>query len=393
MRNRWKSALWFATVLPAVFAITSPAFAATDTLKVYLLTGQSNMVGHAYTHLEAGNQYKIPTLEFLLDSPDYVDRLPEETYTFKNSLDESWMSPRDDVWGVHYLSRDLKLQQVEPTPSNNQGAWSTSIMPLSPGFGGSGSMSSFGPELGMGIHLGDAMQSPVFLFKSCTGGTTLAEDWRSPLAVINRGGSAGVHFTNTINQFRLFLNDLDADLADDGLLEDYGNATGYEVAGFVWFQGWNEKFNDGAGEYAQNIVDLVRNVRRSDRRIPDDLGVIIPESSDQDAALNAGRVQAVEILNAEIPGSAVFFENNGMIGDVWRNSDDRSRNNFTDAYGYHFHSRAENYLQIGWRTGQAVIESGFTGTEVVPEPSTFVLAALAAVMGLGAWRRRCRGRR
>ena len=362
MRVQPKLVLW---IISAALTSLMPASVATadiNTLKIYLLAGQSNMVGHGYSHLEGGNFYNIPSLEFLIDTPAYLDVLPAETYTFKDSLNASWLNQRDDVWGVHYRSRDRLLLQVEPTPTTNKEAWSASIMPLSPGFGGNDLLSTFGPELGMGTYLGNAMQSPVFLFKSDTGGTTLAEDWRPPSAVAARGGSVGLHYTNTINQFKSFLDDLDAELAANGVLDDYNNATGYEVAGFVWFQGWNEKFNNGAGEYAQNIVDLVHDVRASDARIPNDLGVVIPESSDQDAALNAGRAAAVQTLNAEIADSAVFFENNNMIGQ-------NRGYGFSGNWGYHFNAKAENYLEIGWRTGQAIVELGFTGSETVGEPS------------------------
>ena len=342
-----------------------------DSLKIYLLAGQSNMVGHGYTHYEGGNYYNIPSLEFLLDTPGYLAQLPAATYTFKGSLAPGWMGQRTDAWGVHYKSADGTMQQVEPTPSTQSGAWSTSIMPLSPGFGGNNALSTFGPELSMGIRLAQNLASPVFLFKSATGGTTLAEDWRPPSAAAARGGTVGVHYTNTIARFTSFLNGLDDDLARDGRLVRYNNAPGYEVAGFVWFQGWNEKFNNGEGEYALNIVDLVHNVRASDPRIPDDLGVIIPESSDQHEGLNAKRISAVATLNAEHPGSAVFFENNDMIGNNWGYG-------FSSDWGYHFNAKAENYLEIGWRTAGTAMACGFTGSEPVPEPAAIALLALAA---------------
>ena len=351
-----------------------------ESLKIYLLAGQSNMVGHGYSHYEGGNHYNIPSLEFLVNTPAYLAKLPASTYTFKGSLSADWLGQRTDAWGVHYKSSNRALQQVEPTPTTQSGAWSTSIMPLSPGFGGNNALSTFGPELAMGIRLARNLASPVFLFKSATGGTTLAEDWRPPNAVAARGGTVGVHYANTIDLFRSFLDGLDDDLARDGRLVRYNNAPGYEVAAFVWFQGWNEKFNNGEGEYAQNIVDLVHDVRASDPRMPDDLGVIIPESSDQHEGLNAKRISAVATLNAEHPGSAVFFENNDMIGNNWGYG-------FSGSWGYHFNAKAENYLEIGWRTAGAAIEYGFTGSELIPEPATLALLALGG-LGIAGRRRR-----
>jgi len=349
-------------------------FGSTTTLKVYLLTGQSNMVGHGYVDYAAGNNYNIPTLEFLLDSTPaattYRANMPNSTFTFASSLDASWMAPRNDVWATHYYSR---RNDVKMSPG-----------PLAPGFGGGAN--AFGPELGMGQRLGDALQSPVFLFKSCDGGTDLAYDWRPPSAVVARGGSVGANYTNAISQFTSFLNGLDADLADNGKLDGYNNAPGYEVAGLVWFQGWNTtNGNQGnyttsqkMAEYTQNLVDLVHDVRACDGRIPDDLGVIVAESSDQNEALNDSRSAAVAALNAEKPGTAVFIETNNMKGSNW--GDNNSGEAFSTQWSYHFNAKAENYLEIGWRMGQAAVDNDFIGSEaVVPEPTTLGLLALGGV--------------
>ncbi len=379
-----------AVLLAGVFSFSTALADPPNTLKVYLLAGQSNMQGQALTYYNDGAYSNVPSLQFLTlttqAAADYRASLPDESFTFKPYLDASWMSPRDDVWAIHLDSGTGSTQQVEPTIS--PAGWYTGAGPLSPGFGASNSASTFGPELGMGINLGGAMQTPVFLFKSDKGGTNLAYDWRPPSAVAARGGAVGVNYTNTVNQFKAFLNGLDNDLAGDGKLNAYNNATGYEVCGFVWVQGWNEMFNDGfKAEYAQNIVDLVHDIRTSDPRIPNDLGAIIAESSDQQEDLNASRAAAVAALNAEIPGSAFFYETNDMIGVNW--GDNAYGFPFSDSWGYHFHGRAENFLEIGWKAGQAAIDLGFTGTDPAPEPATIALLGLGA-LGLLRKRRRAR---
>ncbi|NQU23277.1 MAG: PEP-CTERM sorting domain-containing protein [Candidatus Nealsonbacteria bacterium] len=369
--------------------------AATDTLKIYLLVGQSNMEGQAYTYdSDNTNEWNVPTMEFLLSgTPAATNYLANMPFDFKNSLDANWLQPRDDVWGVHYNSRDGTLNNILPT--NNQADIVTGIQPLMPGFGVHTIFgSTIGPELGMGHRLGDAMQSPVFLFKSDKGGTTLGNDWRPPTAVAARGGSIGVEYTNTINRFTEFLDTLDADLADDGTLNAYNNATGYEVAAVFWFQGWNEKFNDSPytaaqlqAEYTDNLKDLIYSIRAADSRIPDDLGIIIGESSDQHAGLNASRIAAVTQLNAEIPNSAAYFDTADMKDTDWGNND--SGDPFSQRWGYHFHARAEDFLEIGWKATGAAIDNGFTGSEVIPEPSTVaILFTGLLAMALFGWRRR-----
>jgi hypothetical protein len=356
------------SIRPALIALLGllpvPHLAAQDTLKVFLLLGQSNMEGQAYV-FESSNNWNIPTMEFLLSGTaaavNYRDNLP---FGFEPNLNPTWLEPRSDVWCVHYNSGNGTLKNVRPAES--AASIFNGIGPLGPGFGVGTGGSMFGPELAMGIRLGEATSNPVFLFKSDLGGTTLGNDWRPPAAVTARGGSVGVNYTNSITRFLGFLDDLDADLGDDGMLNAYNNATSYEVSGVFWFQGFNEPLSGGDGpytaaqliaEYQANLVDLIRSIRAEDSRIPNDLGMIIAESSDQNATLNMARIAAVAELNAEIPNSAAYFDINGMIGTNRGNNENGVP--FTTDYGYHFNVRAENFLEIGWRAGAIPLALGW----------------------------------
>lgn len=390
-----------AVMLVGVFSVSAAIAAPPNTLKVYLLAGQSNMEGQAYTYDSTYTDvsWNVPTMQFLLSgtsaSTNYLSGMPAATYTFKDHLNSSWLNARNDVWGIHRLSTNGSVRNILPT--NDQADIVSGVQPIQPGFGtGTNFGSMIGPELGMGTNLGDAMQTPVFLFKSDKGGTDLAYDWRPPSATV-RKGSTGVHYTNTVNKFTTFLNTLDADLAGDGVLNAYNNATGYEVCGFVWLQGWNTTHGGDhddpnnystaqkVAEYQQNLVDLVHDVRASDSRIPDDLGAIIVESSDQDDTLNAARAGAVAELNTENDGSAVFIGTDGMIGENWGNNEHGVP--FSTGYGYHFNARPENFLEIGWKVGQAAIDLGYTGTDPAPEPATLGLLGMGALCLLRKRRR------
>jgi hypothetical protein len=401
----------------ALLASPPNAIAADDTLKVYLMAGQSNMEGQGYTwdNFATVNTWNVPSLDYLSgsspNSTAYLASLPESVYGFKQSFDRSWMGSRNDAWSVNYLSSNgqvLQVRNVQDTALGDDSlpAYPTGIQPLSPGFGKNGSIgvrsqgtnmtpSYFGLELGMGHKLGDVMQSPLMMFKSSRGGTTMAIDWRPPSAVADRGGAVGSNYTNTMNRFTGFLDGLDADMANGVLDDKYGGATGYEVVGFVWMQGWNEQYDQNGGptsaqmiaEYAENMVDLVEDIRAADGRIPNNLPTIIVESADQNEALNLQRLAAANTLNLANPGSAVFLEMNDLI-DGHYGGLNASGAPFNNGYGSHFHVRPENYLEIGWRIGDAVIANNFTGSEPVPEPATLAILTAGAAAILRRKRRR-----
>ena len=356
-----------AFITTAVVFFAPPANAQDDTLKIFLLFGQSNMEGQAYSYdSDKTAGWNIPTMEFLLSgtpaATNYLDNMPFE---FKGALNANWLVPRDDVWCVHYDSANGNIRSVSPT--RDDADIYTGLGPLGVGFGaGTNNGSMFGAELAMGIRLGDSTGSPILLFKSDKGGTTLGNDWRPPSSVAKRGGSVGANFTNSMTRVSELLDGLDADLADDGFLDAYDNATAYEIAAVFWFQGWNEKFNDAPytaaqlqAEYKDNLKDLLYSIRSADARIPGNLGMIVVESSDQEPVLNTARMAAVDELNSEIPGSAVFIDSANTKNVDWGNNELGA--SFSQGWGFHFHARAENFLEIGWKAAGAALDTGFLG--------------------------------
>ena len=156
------------------FVIKAPENAA----KVFLLAGQSNMVGHG-----ANNDL--------------------------NHIDATVMTPRTDVFIANIMEGARPLDGLRP------------------GYGANGSR--FGVELKLGHALGDLFANDVVLFKASRGGTTLdnIEHWRPPA----HGGSDKNLYVQMLSGFRSFLKDN---------FEAKGLA--YEIAGFVWFQGFNDTF-------------------------------------------------------------------------------------------------------------------------------------------------------
>ena len=93
---------------------------------------------------------------------------------------------------------------------------------LTVGYTGYGGSSHIGPELQFGNVMGDYLDEPVLLIKTAWGGKSLYVDFRPP----SSGGQVGPYYTKMIEEVRAAL----ADLGDQK----------YEIAGFVWQQGWND---------------------------------------------------------------------------------------------------------------------------------------------------------
>ena len=115
-------------------------------VKVFILTGQSNMEGKGLaSHLD---MYQ-------------ADPLIRDTYSTLKK-DGSWVV-RQDVWITY--------------PTKSKGAKSGG---LTVGYGTKG-VDSIGPEFGFGHTIGEAIDAPVVVIKVAWGGKSLAVDFRPPV--------------------------------------------------------------------------------------------------------------------------------------------------------------------------------------------------------------------
>ncbi|MHC4504421.1 MAG: sialate O-acetylesterase, partial [Planctomycetota bacterium] len=191
-------------------------------VRVYILAGQSNMVGPGST--------------------TYIEEKHPEL-----------VAPREDVWCFFHKKK---------------------IGPLAPGFGSHG----FGPELLFGHLVGDAVDQYVVLIKSGTGGTTQHVHWRSPSAVERAGGKVGPLYKRLLRRAHDTIANLDE-------VFPHGKGLGFELAGILWLQGENDSCgmdkerNVGLWTYYRdNLFDFIRDLR-ADLGVPD-LPFIIGEIND-----------------------------------------------------------------------------------------------------------------
>lgn len=247
------------------------AVSAKKPLKVFILAGQSNMEGHA----------EIRTF-------DYIGKDPATAYLLQEMRNPDG-TPRvcDNVW-MSYLTGHYDGS------ANGEG-----VGKLTAGFGARGDnptrpSNKIGPEFTFGIFMEKELKEPILIIKTAWGGRSLNTEFRPPSAgpyklpqqiqdkwdkhpegahgipkledrkkwQANKEAASGVFY-------RMMVEHVKEVLADPGrVCPDYDPEQGYELAGFVWFQGFNDLVdgqtypNRNYEEYSRLLTHFIRDVRK-----------------------------------------------------------------------------------------------------------------------------------
>jgi hypothetical protein len=195
-------------------------------VKVFILAGQSNMEGHGVVSMDG--------------EKDYNGGKGNLVWSMEHSKSAGKMKRLKDEQGEWVVRDDVQIS-FKVGDSVRKGG-------LTIGYSGYGGSSHIGPELGFGLVMGDHFEEPVLLIKTAWGGKSLFVDFRPP----SSGGQVGPFYTKMVDEVREAL----------GALGDQR----YEIAGFVWQQGWNDMCTKEAiPEYAANLVNLVKDLREEFR--------------------------------------------------------------------------------------------------------------------------------
>jgi alpha-galactosidase len=299
------AAILLLTPSAALLAADAPA----KPLKVFILAGQSNMEGQGIIKADPKRNGGKGTLEYLVKDAATADR-----YRHLVDKDGKWVV-REDVW-IWYLGR--------------KGG-------LTVGYGAKEGL--VGPELKFGHAMGDYFDNQVLLIKLAWGGKSLAKDFRPP----SSGGEVGPYYTEIVKQSREVLANLKTHFPAYG-------GQGYEIAGFGWHQGWNDRVNQAFNdEYEKNMANFIRDIRK-------DLGVknlpfVIAETGmsgreeKHPRALSLMRAQAAVAEYPEFKGNVAFVGTK----DFWRPQDQSP-----SGQAYHWNNNAETYCLIGVGMGEAM---------------------------------------
>ncbi|NIP25403.1 MAG: sialate O-acetylesterase [Phycisphaerae bacterium] len=315
-------------------------------VKVFILAGQSNMEGKA----------KLSLLEYQIEQPETKD-------FFKHLKKDGKWVVRDDVW-INYLDRRGNLTV------------------------GYGSRNCIGPELEFGNTVGDHFKEQVLIIKTAWGGKSIGRDFRPP--------SSGLPSEEKLNQILKQTNERNIkrkrpEVTLDDIKETYGrfyremmreiNTTlkelktrfpeykgqGYEIAGFVWFQGWNDMFDkDFLADYGKHMANFIRDVRK-DLKAPN-MPFVIGQMGQGGVDDTGGNKQIIKDHqasmekipefkgNVKVVRTDVFWDKKAAeLVKNWRDHIEEWNKVGSD-YGYHYLGSAITFSKIGRAFGKATLE-------------------------------------
>ncbi len=254
------------------------SFSTANPLKVYILAGQSNMEGHAK-----------------LSSFDHIGMDPKTAPILKEMRGASGEPVElEDVWITYRTGKE------EDQPG---------IGKLTSGFGArrvsTEDGGKIGPEFTFGIYTRKLANEPILIIKTAWGGKSINTDFRPPsagsyefnkkqLETFKKQGKDIAKMKAERNAevgryFRMMMEHVRSVLADPGKIHPGYNAKdGYELGGFVWFQGWNDMVDSGTypdrgekggyDQYSEVMAHFIRDVRSelNSPNLPFVIGVMEP---------------------------------------------------------------------------------------------------------------------
>ena len=226
-------------------------------LKVFILAGQSNMQGHV----------NISTFDSMANDPKTAPILKD----MRNADGTPWVCEKVWISSIGCAGDDTTEQKGKVTV----------------GFGAS--RSEIGPEFTFSIYMEKLLDEPILIIKTSWGGKSLNTDFRPPsagpypfsekqLADFKRRGEdiekiKAEKEKETGRYYRMMMEHVQKVLKDiKRVCPVYDEKAGCELAGFVWFQGWNDMCDGdtypdrdkpgGYDAYSDAMAKFIRDVRK-----------------------------------------------------------------------------------------------------------------------------------
>lgn len=264
-------------------------------LQVFILAGQSNMVGHAnyitIPRLFADERPEVQQLSGLVFKEGKTvtrQTVDEQIATriardkINNDLRKKNIEGKEAIAAAQARLKalqakyDQQTQAIKDTFAISDRVYISSVADrhkrsgqLTVGFGGS--PDKIGPELGFGMSIAKKIDSPILIIKTSWGGKSLHYNFRPPSVgayELNEKEAAsdkaeqikkdaGLNYRMMSERVKEVLADLKSHHPQ------YDAKAGHDIAGFVWFQGFNDQFSDAFRDnYKNNMVAFVKDVRK-----------------------------------------------------------------------------------------------------------------------------------
>lgn len=285
-------------------------------LKVFILAGQSNMEGHA----------EVRTFDYIGKDPATAPLLKE----MRNADGTPRVCER--VW-MSYLTGPYDGS------ANGEG-----LGKLTTGFGARGNRPTedggkIGPEFTFGITMEKELKEPILIIKTAWGGRSLHTEFRPPSAGPYKlpkktqeqwdKHPQGAHGIPKLEDRKKWQEDKDAAsgvfyrmmvdhvkkvLADPArVCPAYDPKAGFELAGFVWLQGFNDLVdgqtypNGDYEEYSRLLAHFIRDVRKDldAPKMPFVIGVL---GVDGEKNVNFRKAMAAPAAMPEFKGNVVAVD-------------------------------------------------------------------------------------
>lgn len=231
---------------------------------------------------------------------------------------------------------------------------------------------NIGPELGFGHVMGEFHEQPVLILKASQGNRSLGWDYLPPgskpfeqddfvyagykdtPARWGKGTKpepinwyAGKQYDDCFNAAKDVLNNFDHAFPQ-------WKGRGYEIAGFVWWQGHKDGGEPYASRYERNLVHLI-NTLRKDFNAPDAPFVIATIGFDGWNMTGPHKTVAeAQLAVSGDKGKYPDFKGNVLTvetRDFWRDASVSPKNQ-----GFHYNQNAETYMLVGEALGKGMLK-------------------------------------
>jgi len=311
----------FLLAIPLCVTAQAKTQRANGKLKIFILSGQSNMVGFGQV---AGSPGTMET---------YVKSNPKAY----GSLVDKKGKPvvRDDVWIVN-LSYQGKEKQ----------GW------LTTGYGASDG--HIGPEYAFGFTMGDYYEDPVLLIKSAWGGRSLQTNFLSPSSkkypAPKADGDTGFQYAEVLRHVK----------AITGNLKKYYPkyaGKGYEIVGMGWHQGWNDRISQPAVDvYEKNMENFIKDIRK-DLALEKLPFVIANTGMGGWDIVGSYKAKVEKLMDAQLAmaDAKKYPEFKGNVGGVETRGFQRTQEQSPSRQDYHWLRNWETLYLIGKGMGDSMV--------------------------------------